>query len=190
MVVGPDGTAYLGNFGFDLMGGAAPATAALLRISASGDVSVAAEGLHFPNGSVITPDGRTLIVDESFGNRTSAFEITADGLGPRRDWAVFGPVPQHASERNYVPDGCGLDAEGCLWIADAGHGRVCRVREGGEILETVEPGTGVFACMLGGEDGRDLIMCCAPDFFEDKRSAAKEAELKVTRVEVPRAGWP
>ncbi|CAK9786135.1 gluconolactonase [Cutaneotrichosporon oleaginosum] len=190
MVVGPDGVAYLGNFGFDLMGGAPPATANLLRIAPDGSVKIAAEGLHFPNGSVITPDGRMLIVDESFGNRTSAFDITSDGLGPRRDWAVFGPIPKQAQDRNYVPDGCGLDAEGALWIADAGGGRVCRVREGGEILETIEPGTGVFACMLGGEDGRDLIMCCAPDFYEHKRSASKEAELRVVRVKVPRAGWP
>ncbi|BEI84135.1 hypothetical protein CcaverHIS002_0407390 [Cutaneotrichosporon cavernicola] len=189
MVVGTDGVAYLGNFGFDLMGGDPPGPANLLRIALDGTVTIAAEGLHFPNGSVITPSN-TLIVDETFGNRVSAFDITPTGLGPRRDWAVFGPLPQTAEDRAFAPDGCGLDAEGALWIADARGGRVCRVKEGGEIVQTVEPGTGVFACMLGGEDGRDLIMCCAPDFLEHKRRAAKEAELRVVRVDVPRAGLP
>ncbi|GMK57291.1 hypothetical protein CspeluHIS016_0401250 [Cutaneotrichosporon spelunceum] len=189
MVVGSDGVAYLGNFGFDLEGGEPFSTTNLLRIAPDGTVTVAAEGLHFPNGSVITPDG-TLLVDETLGNRVSAFDITPTGLGPRRDWAVFGQPPKTMHDDVFAPDGCGLDAEGALWIADARRGRVCRVKEGGEILETIEPGTGVFACMLGGEDGRDLIMCCAPDFIEHKRIAAKEAELRVVRVTVPHSGLP
>lgn len=199
MVVDSEGRSWLGNFGFDLMGGAAMQPADLLRIDPDGKVTAVAQGLRFPNGSVITPDGKTLLVNESFGNRTSAFNIQSDGsLGPRRDWASYGPVPtaEYAAdalkngEVPLMPDGCGLDAEGCLWIADAANERVCRVAEGGKILQEIKPGTGVYACMLGGTDGRDLLMCCAPDFLEHNRTAAKEAELRVARVEVPRAGLP
>lgn len=197
MVVDAEGRAWLGNFGFDLMGGADIETAGLLRIDPDGTVTRVAEDLWFPNGSVVTPDGATLVVDETLGNRVSAFDIAADGsLGPRRDWAVFGPlattrvladaVPQAV----YAPDGCCLDAEGCLWIADAVGGRVCRVREGGEVIDTVVPGTGAFACMLGGEDGRTLFICCAPDFDEHARSAAREAEIRAVTVDVPHAGRP
>lgn len=197
MVVGENGRAWMGNFGFDLMSGADIETADLLRIDADGTVTVAAEDLWFPNGSVITPDGSTLIVGESFGNRISAFAIAGDGaLGERRDWAVFADLPasrntpEVVAQATLAPDGCGLDAEGCLWVADAIGGRVVRVAEGGEIVDEIYPGTGVFACMLGGHDGRTLFMCCAPDFDEHARSAAREAEVRTTRVDAPHAGLP
>ncbi len=197
MVVDAEGRCWLGNFGFDLMGGADIETAGLLRIDPDGSVDRVAEDLWFPNGSVVTADGGTLIVDETFGNRVSAFAIQPDGtLGERRDWATFGELPtsravlEAVSQGVLAPDGCCLDADGCLWVADALGGRVCRVAEGGEILEEIAPGSGVFACMLGGHDGRTLFLSCAPDFDEHARSAAREAEIRSVRVEVPHAGLP
>ena len=196
MVVDEQGRAYVGNFGFDLMSGADIQTASLLRVDPDGTVSRVADDLWFPNGSVITDDG-VLIVDETFGNRVSAFDIAADGsLGPRRDWARFGELPTARDLPSAVPqgvvapDGCGMDAEGCLWTADASHGRVVRVREGGEIVDEVRPGTGVFACMLGGSEGTTLFMSCAPDFDEHARSAAREAQIRTVTVSVPHAGRP
>lgn len=196
MVVDAAGRAYIGNFGFDLMAGADIETAGLLRVDTDGSVHPVADELWFPNGSVITDDG-CLLVDETFGNRISAFDIAPDGsLGPRRDWARFGELPPTRSIAEAIPlgvvapDGCGLDAEGMLWVADAIHGRVVRVREGGEIVQEIAPGSPVFACMLGGADGRTLYMCAAPDFAEEKRRAAREARLLATRVDVPHAGRP
>jgi sugar lactone lactonase YvrE len=196
MVVDAHGRAYVGNFGFDLMAGADVAPTGLLRVDPDGTVTQVAEDLWFPNGSVITPDG-VLLVDETFGNRVSAFDIGEDGgLSPRRTWAQFGDPPASRAlgavlpDLAVAPDGCGLDAEGCLWLADATNGRVLRVREGGEVVEEIVTGTGVFACMLGGEDGRTLYLCCAPDFDEHARSAAREAELRAVRVDVPHAGMP
>jgi sugar lactone lactonase YvrE len=196
MVADGEGRCYLGNFGFDLMGGADIETAGLLRVDPDGSVQQVADDLWFPNGSVITDDG-VLIVDETFGNRISAFDIQPDGsLGPRRDWARFGDLPssrvvaEALPQCVVAPDGCGLDAEGLLWVADAINGRVLRVREGGEIVEEIQAGTGVFACMLGGSDGRTLYLCTAPDFAEENRRAAREAELRAVRVDVPHAGRP
>lgn len=196
MVVDHLGRCWLGNFGFDLMGGADIETAALLRIDPDGTVTTVAEDLWFPNGMAITPEG-SLLVDETFGNRVTAFDIEPDGsLANRRAFATFGDLPstrnlaQALGEGVVAPDGCGLDAEGALWIADALNGRVLRVREGGEILDEVQPGTGVFACLLGGSDGRTLFMSCAPDFDEHARSAAREAEIRTVTVEVPHAGLP
>lgn len=196
MVVDDLGRCWLGNFGFDLMGGADAELAVLLRIDPDGSVTTVAEDLWFPNGSVITPEG-VLLVDETFGNRVTAFDIADDGsLTNRRPFATFGPPPTTRNVGEAIgqavvgPDGCGLDAEGALWIADAVHGRVIRVREGGEIVDEIRPGTGVFACLLGGSDGRTLFMSCAPDFNEHARSAAREAEIRTVTVEVPHAGRP
>lgn len=199
MVVDAQGRAYVGNFGFDLMSGGAPATAALVRVDPGGSVVVAAEDLYFPNGSVITPDGRTLIVGETAGCRYSAFTIASDGtLSDRRVWAQLAPTPtigtfeETLSQVTVGPDGCCLDAEGHIWAADAIGGRLIRVAPGGDIVDEIAApeGLGIFACMLGGDDGRTLLACAAPDFFEDARAAAREAVLLTTRVEIGHAGLP
>ncbi|MEP9381617.1 SMP-30/gluconolactonase/LRE family protein [Nocardioides cheoyonin] len=196
MVVDRSGRAYVGEFGFDLMAGAPVEPARLLCVEPDGSVSVAAEEMLFPNGSVIIDDA-TLLVDETFGNRITAFDIAADGtLTNRRTWAEFGLAPTERdlekalAELVVAPDGCALDAEGALWVADALGNRVLRVLEGGTIDRTVEPGSGVFACMLGGDDGRTLFLCSAPDFQEEARKAAREARLLAVEVDVPHAGLP
>jgi sugar lactone lactonase YvrE len=196
MVVDSQGRAFVGEFGFDLMGGANLKTANLLRVDPDGTVTTAAEDMFFPNGSVITEDG-TLLVDETFGNRVSAFDIAEDGtLTNRRTWAKFGELPTEREPEKLLPqiavapDGCCLDADGALWIADGLGGRVIRVREGGEITEEIQAGTGVFACMLGGADGRTLYICTAPDFAEEARKNAREGSLVAARVDTPRAGLP
>jgi sugar lactone lactonase YvrE len=196
MVVDRDGRAFVGNFGFDLMNGAPVAPANLVRIDPDGAVTTVADDMWFANGSVITDDG-VLLVDETFGNRITAFDLGPDGsLSNRREWARFGELP---SERDLekalgqlvvAPDGCCLDAEGALWIADALAGRLVRVREGGEIVDEIPVGSGVYACMLGGADGRTLFACAAPDFNEHARKAVREARLLAVRVDVPHAGRP
>ena len=153
-----------------------------------------AADLWFPNGSVITKGGE-LLVNETFGNRVTAFELTPDGrLVNRRTWAAFGPLPdQRDIEKvlphiSVAPDGSCLDAEGALWIADATGGRLLRVTEGGEIVDEVNPGAPVFACALGGPDGKTLFACTAPDFDEAARTAAREASLIAIQVTIPGAG--
>ena len=198
MIVDRQGRAYAGNFGFDLMGGGDPATAAIVRIDPDGSASIAAEDLWFPNGTVITDDG-TLIVAETFGARFTAFTIQEDGsLGDRRIWAQVEPTPPPGDTETmlgavtFAPDGCALDAEGHIWAANALAGALCRVAPGGEIVEQVPmpDGLGVFACGLGGDDGRTLLACAAPDFHEGPRKAAREAVLLTTTVDAPRAGLP
>jgi sugar lactone lactonase YvrE len=196
MVVDAQGRVFVGEFGFDLMSGADLTPAGLLRVDPDGTVTQVAEDLWFPNGSVITEDG-TLLVDETFGNRVTAFDIAADGtLANRRTWAKFGELPSDRELGKLLgqvvvaPDGCCLDADGAMWIADGLNGRVIRVRQGGEIAAEIQPGTGVFACMLGGADGRTLFICTAPDFQEEARKNAREANLVAARVDIPRAGLP
>ena len=123
MVVDGQGRAYVGNFGFDLMAGEPVATTTVVRVDPDGSARAVADGLCFPNGSFITPDGKTLIVNETFGNRISEFDILADGgLGPRRDWADFGALPASDDLHTLIaasaigPDGGALDAEArCGW---------------------------------------------------------------------------
>jgi sugar lactone lactonase YvrE len=199
MVVDASGRAFVGDFGFDLMGGGAPRPASLKRVDPDGTVTVVAEDLRFPNGSVITPDGGTLIVGETWGNRFTAFDIAADGsLTDRRVWAELGPVPEGGSVQELIgqvvvaPDGCTLDAEGHVWVADGLNSRVLRIAPGGAIVEEIAApeGMGVFACALGGDDGRTLLLCCAPDFYEHTRAPVREAVLVSTEVAVPHAGLP
>jgi sugar lactone lactonase YvrE len=184
LVVDARGRAYAGNFGFDLMRRAEPEPTGLVRVDPDGSAVQVADDLLFPNGMVITEDGRTLIVGETFGRRYTAFTIGGDGaLGERRVWAE---VP------GIAPDGCTLDADGLVWTADARHGRCCRLAPGGEIVDEIRAPDGLqfFACMLGGDDGRTMLLCAAPDFSERRRKAAREAVLLTTRVGVPKSGLP
>ena len=190
MVVDAQGRAYVGNFGFDLAARIAARgvrgamvdapTARLALVLPDGEVRVGASGLHFPNGSVITPDGRTLVVAETLANRLSAFGIGEDGaLSGRRIWALT-PGP---------PDGIALDAAGAIWVASpAGEGCV-RIAEGGEVLEAIDTGQACYACMLGGEDGRTLFMLTAPPLGVDAASAPM-GKVVVATVEVAHAGLP
>lgn len=199
MVVDAQGRAFVGNFGFDLMGGGDPTGATLVRVDPDGAVTPVAEDLLFPNGSVILPDDRTLVVGETVGCRYTAFTIADDGsLTDRRLWAQLSPTPEMTTFEEVLaaaevaPDGCTLDAEGCIWFADALGARVVRVAEGGEIHDEIAmpAGLGAFACALGGQDGRTLLVCAAPDFHEQAREAATEAVLLTTTVDVPGAGRP
>jgi sugar lactone lactonase YvrE len=195
MAVDARGGAYVGNFGFDLMGGAPISSTTLTYVDPDGTASTVADDLLFPNGMVLR-DG-VLVVAETFGARLTAFDVADDGgLARRRSWARFAEPPATTDVGEAVgalpvaPDGICADADGAIWVADALHGRLLRVAEGGEILEELPTGTGVYACMLGGEDGRTLYACAAPSFAEHERRPVREAQLLATRVDVPHAGLP
>lgn len=192
MVVDEVGRAYVGNFGFDLdeavgSGNFADALAryegaALACVDPDGTVRTAATGLRFPNGTVITTDGRTMIVAESLGRRLTAFDIAIDGtLSNQRVWADLGQA---------VPDGISLDADGAVWLADASGPRCIRVREGGEVLDVVDTDQPCFACMLGGPDGRHLFMLTAESSRPAIAGAARTGAVMVAEVASPRAGRP
>jgi sugar lactone lactonase YvrE len=197
MVVDREGRAYVGNFGFDIMSGATIGSTCVVRVDPDGAAAVAADDLRFPNGTVIFPDGRTLVVAETLAGRLTAFDVGDDGsLANRRVWAQLSEVAdtddmgELIAAGGVAPDGIALDAEGAIWAADALGGRVIRVREGGEIVEEIAPGTGVFACGLAGAEGRTLVMCAAPSFAEHERRDTREAQLLACEVDVPRAGLP
>lgn len=182
MVVDAHGNAYVGNFGFDTdAADRTPRPADLALVRPDGTSEVVASDLMFPNGSVITPDGQALIVGESMGRRYTAFAILADAtLTDRRVWAE---VPGKG------PDGCALDADGAIWMADAFGAGCFRVAEGGEILSQVTASQPVFACTLGGPDRRTLYLVTAPGF--GREFAGKGAgRIEAVDVDVPGAGWP
>lgn len=188
MVVDADGRAYVGNFGFDLHHAESTrdfsiaAPAALAVVEPDGRVGVAATDLLFPNGTVITPDGSTLVIAESMGRRLTAFDRAADGsLSGRRVWADLG-------ER--LPDGICLDADGAIWVADAGSPSCVRVAEGGEVLDVIDTGDHCFACMLGGPAGTTLFMLTSASSHPDRIAAAPTGRVLVTEVSSPRAGRP
>ena len=182
MVVDKQGRAYIGNFGFDYAANAPVEPAEIVLVTPEGHARVVAEDLLFPNGTVITPDGQTLIVAETFGNRLTAFDVEQDGcLTNRRVWANLERV---------FPDGICLDAEGAIWVAAPHPGEVLRVHKGGKITHRVNVSTRPYACMLGGDDRCTLFVCTAGSAIPDEVSAMPGGKIETVRVEVPGAGLP
>jgi sugar lactone lactonase YvrE len=200
MVVSATGHAYVGEFGFDTMVPEDPAYAGLYRVAPDGTVTKEADDLGVPNGSVITPDGKTLIVGESIACRYRAFDIAEDGsLSNPRVWGQIAPAPAFTAGAEFLAslplavDGCALDAEGHIWAADAFGGRMLRVAEGGTVVDEIAApeGTGFIACALGGEDRRTLLIAAGPlEWNEAIRSRTRDSVLIATQVDVPGAGLP
>jgi len=182
MVVDVEGRAYVGNFGWNFEEGGELVPAALAVVFPDGTTRVAASDLQFPNGTVITPDGRTLIVGESFAGRLTAFDVADDGsLGNRREWAKL---------EGAIPDGICLDAEHAVWVASPISNEVLRVREGGEVTARVKIDQMAIACMLGGDDRQTLFICSAPSTTRAACRQARGARIETVRVDVPGAGLP
>ena len=192
MVVDAAGRAYIGNFGLDLdaeLHARGPESvmadhvkAVIACVRPDGSAFAAARDMSFPNGPVITPDGKTLIVGETLGAVLTAFDIGADGsLSNRRIWAPTGPR---------LPDGICLDAEGAIWIANPLAPECVRIAEGGAVLDVIETGMPCFACMLGGDDGRSLFMLTAPTSDSYQIKDVPEGRIMVATVGAPHAGLP
>jgi sugar lactone lactonase YvrE len=192
MVVDKQGNAYVGNFGFNLdkemqergVEGvmANHPKANIVQVTPQGDISVASGGMSFPNGSVITPDGKTFIVAETFGRCLTAFDIVEKGaLKNRRLWASTG---------TRVPDGICINADGNIWIANAASNECILLAQGGEVLEIVNTSQNCYACMLGGNDSKTLFMLTAQSSHAKIASATRTGKIEVTKVASPSAGCP
>jgi len=182
MVVDQQGRAYVGNFGFDLHDHASPTNAEIVLVTPDGRARIVADEMQFPNGSVITPDGATLIVGETFGMRLTAFDIEADGsLSGRRTWAQLDKI---------LPDGICLDAEGAIWVASPVSHAIFRIALGGEILQRIPIEAQSFACMLGGSEGRTLHICTAESSDPETCIANRTGRIEIVEVDVPHAGLP
>jgi len=196
MVVAKDGTAYVANFGFDIDAWLeqladppppgeprlSPKTTALIVVDPDGSILQIAGDLKFPNGMVLTEDGRTLIVAETTGAQLSAFDVGVDGkVSNHRVFATLDGV---------APDGICLDQEGQVWVANAMAPAAVRVAEGGEVTATVTTEKNCYACMLGGEDRRTLFLMTAPTSTPKVASGTLDAQIETTTVDVPGAGLP
>jgi len=185
MVVDRQGRAYIGNFGFDLDDpDAAFKHAVIVLVTPDGAVRIVADEMVFPNGCVITPDGGTLIVAESFASRLTAFSIESDGsLTGRRVWAQFDDLGFVMSDERISPDGICLDAEGAIWFASPESTEVLRVKEGGDITHRFTVETQPFAVMLGGPDRQTLFVCTT--LLSERNSG--RGRIEIVRVDVPGA---
>jgi sugar lactone lactonase YvrE len=196
LLVDQQGRAYIGNFGFDfevfldeqgiegLFADPDSLTTVMCRVDPDGTINVASDGLIFPNGMVITPDGKTMIVAETLALRLTAFDIAPDGsLSNRRVWADL-------SAHMAAPDGICLDAEGAVWIANALAPRLMRIGEGGVVLDEVETTMNTYACMLGGPEGKHLFAMTAPTSDSRHAPLERNGAIEVVGVAVPHAGLP
>jgi len=196
LLVDQQGRAYIGNFGFDfevfldeqgiegLFADPDSLTTVMCRVDPDGTINVASDGLIFPNGMVITPDGKTMIVAETLALRLTAFDIAPDGsLSNRRVWADL-------SAHMAAPDGICLDAEGAVWIANALAPRLMRIGEGGVVLDEVETTMNTYACMLGGPEGKHLFAMTAPTSDSRHAPLARNGAIEIVEVAAPHAGLP
>lgn len=179
MVVDPSGRAYVGSMGFDVWSSSEPQPGNLCMVQAEGAASIVAENLGFPNGAVITPDGKTLIVAESLGGVLTAFSVSEDGsLHDRRPWASTG-------ERS--PDGTCMDEAGGIWIACPRTGTFARFIEGGEQTHLIElpEGQSAYAVALGGEDGRSLFLLVSSPLDDSHESRMAKRPGKILTARAP-----
>jgi sugar lactone lactonase YvrE len=182
LVVDGRGNAYVNGGGFDLMAGEDFAPGIVAHVAPDGRTRQVADGLAFPNGMLLMPDDHTLIVAESYAKRLTAFDIATDGsLSNRRVWAQLG---------DGVPDGICADAENAIWYADVPNKRCVRVREGGEILQTIELDRGCFACALGGPDGATLFIVANQWSGPANMFQAHDTQGLTARAPAPHAGRP
>jgi sugar lactone lactonase YvrE len=182
MVMDTKGRAYIGNFGFNFEAHEEPKTTGLALVREDGTVHQVADHLLFPNGMVLTDDGKSLIVAESYGRCLTEFDVAEDGsLSGQRDFARFD---------TRAPDGIGLDQDGAVWMASPPTKEVLRVERGGRVTHVIKTPVHALACMLGGPDGRTLMICSAPLARPEKTLAARAGRIDLIRVEVPHAGRP
>jgi sugar lactone lactonase YvrE len=194
MTTDPMGGAYVGNLGWDDERDEGIHDTILIYADADGAPEVVADGLVNPNGMALSADGRTLLVNETFAARTTAFDVARDGsLRNRRVWADyagahFGRVGEALASGAILPDGIALDRDGAAWIGDCRGSGTARVAEGGEVLDFVSTGKhAAFAVALGGDDGRTLYVCTAPAYSANGLTSGDGAMCSV-RVEVPGVG--
>ena len=182
LVVDGRGNAYVNGGGFDMMAGEAFAPGIVALVAPDGSARQVADGLAFPNGMLIMQDDQTLIVAESYAGRLTAFDIAADGsLTNRRLWAELG---------DGVPDGICADAENAVWYADVPNKRCVRVREGGEVLQTIELDRGCFACALGSPDRATLFMIANEWNGPANMFQGRSTQVLTARAPAPGAGRP
>ncbi len=182
MVIDEEGRIYAGNFGFDLHGGDEQTSAELLLIDKNRLISVESSEVVFPNGSVITPDKKHLIVAETFAHRLTDFKL--DGYGKiksSRTWAELGDV---------TPDGICLDDAGMIWVASPGTHEVIRVKHGGSKVSFCNTRGTPYACMLGGEARKTLYICTSETDDPEKAIQLKSGRIEAVDVDAKGAGLP
>lgn len=183
LVVDGRGNAYVNGPGFDMMAGDEFAPGTIALVTPHGSACLVANDIAFPNGMLVTPDNSTLIVADSYGKSLTAFEIGPDGsLANRRLWADLG---------DGVPDGICLDAENAVWYGEVPNKRCVRVREGGEVLQTVDLDRGCFACALGGAD-RSTLFIMATEWRGPENMFQGPPTGQVLSIDAPApgVGWP
>ncbi len=185
IVVDGRGNAYVNGGDFDFETGEGAESGVVVLVRPDGSIRQVADNIVFGNGMAVTPDNSTLIVAESWARRLSAFDIAADGgLSNRRVWADLGDDP---------PDGICIDAEGAVWYGTVPNKRCVRVREGGEVLQSIETDLACFACVLGNEDGKTLFIMAAEWRGPENMDVMFQSHTgQVLTVEAPEpgAGWP
>ena len=211
MVVDKDGDAYVGNFG-SLHHARDVKPTCLIHVDPQGNAEIAAKKLDFPNGTVITPDGKKMIIGETYAGRLTSFDIGLDKrLSNRKVWAKMMPTWYYIGVRFAlatiykllnlqvkegsitpfpVPDGICLDEGNGVWVASPTTSEVIRFEEGGVITDRLATPDRAYACMLGGDDGKTLFVITGKSSIPEEAQSEKNGKIYTTLVKFARAGYP
>jgi sugar lactone lactonase YvrE len=126
----------------------------LYCVAADGAAAVAESGYVVCNGPAFSPAGNILYFSDSVGQRILAFDVDA-GSPVLRNRRIFAHVPKEEG----LPDGLTVDAEGCLWCAHYGAGRLTRFAPDGTVRSVIElPCPSVTSMSFGGSNMTTLFV--------------------------------
>lgn len=163
LTIAPDGTIYASDPNWKNQ------TGQVWRVSVMGEVTRVASDMGTTNGIEVSPDGKTLYVNESVQRNVWAFAITREGaLGKKR---LIRQFPDHGF------DGMRCDVDGNLYITRHGKGTVVKMTPNGEILREIAVlGTSPTNICFGGPDGRTAYV-------------TEAEQRRIVQFRVDRPGW-
>lgn len=127
-------------------------------VDREGVTHLIADGLAFPNGIVLTPDGRRLYLAESQRNRVLVFDVAAPGKVENR--RVLADLPAKDEAQGQIdnqPDGMCLDADGNLYVAHYGMKQVQVLNPEGKLIAQYGGGNVTTSNVAFGSPGMDQL---------------------------------
>lgn len=159
--------------------------AALYRVARDGSLATLVTGVRISNGLCWSPDGSTMYFADSAARTIFAYPVDRDdgALGQRR---VFATTPEGA-----YPDGATVDADGCVWSAHWGAGRIVRYSPDGGLDAAIALPVSQPTCIaFAGDDLRSLVITTARDGLDPATLAAEPLAGDVLLYAAPVAGLP
>ena len=196
IVMDDAGRIYVDDVGARLHHGETRRPGRVLIVETDGSLKSAVENIMFPNGIVISPDGKTLLLGESHAHCITRFDIAPDGsLHNRRVWLDTFDLIDYGVDGDRVSfpwvDGLVMDAEEGVWVSMLKADCFVRVDKDAKPTHIIRVHGDATACTLGGPDGKTLFMACNAipkdeDIFKAMTEGRSKGCVMTARVDIPK----